>query len=332
MGSDGFDNPLTGGEGALIYPRIKSPDFQAGMSGWSIERDGTAEFNDVVIRGEVNVRDPDTGSYVRIWNQNPGDGAVIEIRPGDSVGAVDAPAYIATGTDPVFGAGGLSISGPSINGSGIPSIVMNEIGVFYEASQGIHYFTSDSGFLISGPGDFEILDALGNIDVQYNPNSAIFSVGLFESDFADLNSGSQPGGALTAVRVFDTFYGPNPQQSTSSTSFSNIPNSTGITFSKGYNGTDVKLTLMGKLRASAVGVQAAIAVSINGVDYECDRQYFDIANYHAAMGGFAIVPAASLPAGTYTVRARWRYIAGGPGNVIVDNFDRFSLEAREVKG
>ncbi len=324
-----FSNPLTGGDGALIYPRIKSPDYVPGVSGWSIERDGSSEFNDVVMRGELLVRDPDTGSYVRIWNQNPGDGAVIEIRPGDSVGDVDAPAYIATGTDPVFGAGGLSISGPSINGSGIPSIVMNEIGVFYEASQGIHYFTSDSGFLIQGVGDFEICDALGNIDIQYNPNSAVLSVGLFEADYADLNSGEQPGGALTAVRVFDRFYGPVGGTSITATTFGNLPNSTGITFVKGYGGTEVKLTLFGRLRTNTVGTQAALAVQINGVDYEVDRQYFDVANAHFQLGGFVSV--SGIPAGTYTVRARWRKIGGG-GNLTVDDFDCFSMEAREVRG
>ncbi len=329
MGASGFDNPLTGGQGALIYPRIMSPGFTPGSSGWSIERDGSAEFNNVVVRGEVYVQSPSTGSYVRIWNQVPGNSAVIEIRPDDSVGTVDAPAYIATGTDSVFGQGGLSISGPSINGSGIPSIVMNEVGVFYEASQGIHYFTSDSGFLISGDGDFEILDGDGNISVQFNPGSKELSVNLFSAAYADLTSGVQPGGVLSAVRVFDSFLGPNPAQNTISASFANIPNSTGITFVKGYASTEVKLTLFGRMRTNSVGTQAAIAVQINGVDYEVDRQYFDVANCHFQLGGFVSV--SGIPAGTYTVRARWRRIAGG-GNVTIDDFDRFSLEAREVRG
>lgn len=324
-----FSNPLTGAEGALIYPRIKSPDYVPGVSGWSIERDGSSEFNDVVMRGELLVRDPVTGSYVRIWNQNPGDGAVIEIRPGDAVGDVDAPAYIATGTDPVFGAGGLSISGPSINGSGIPSIVMNEVGVFYEASQGVHWFTSDSGIVFNSIGDTEFLDLTNAIRVQFIPGSGVLSITDADIGYAVIVSGEQPGGALSAVRVFDSFYGPNPAQNTTSATFVNIPNSTGVTFSKGYGATEVKLTLFGRLRTNSVGTQAALAVQINGVDYEVDRQYFDVANCHFQLGGFVSV--SGIPAGTYTVRARWRRI-GGAGNVTLDDFDKFSLEAREVRG
>lgn len=48
-----FTNPIVGGGGGLIRDSIKSPDFQSGVSGWQIRRDGSAEFNDVTIRGTV---------------------------------------------------------------------------------------------------------------------------------------------------------------------------------------------------------------------------------------------------------------------------------------
>lgn len=47
-----FSNPIVGGT-TLIRPAIHSPDYVAGVSGWTINKDGTAEFNDVVIRGEL---------------------------------------------------------------------------------------------------------------------------------------------------------------------------------------------------------------------------------------------------------------------------------------
>lgn len=47
--SDGFSNPLVGGGGGLVYPSIHSPDFVHGVSGWSIDKDGSAEFQDVII-------------------------------------------------------------------------------------------------------------------------------------------------------------------------------------------------------------------------------------------------------------------------------------------
>lgn len=47
-----FSNPVVGGT-TLIRPAIHSPDYVPGVSGWSINKDGTAEFNDVVIRGDL---------------------------------------------------------------------------------------------------------------------------------------------------------------------------------------------------------------------------------------------------------------------------------------
>lgn len=47
-----FSNPIVGGT-TLIRPAIHSPDYVAGESGWSINKDGTAEFNDVNFRGSA---------------------------------------------------------------------------------------------------------------------------------------------------------------------------------------------------------------------------------------------------------------------------------------
>jgi hypothetical protein len=46
-----FSNPVTGAQGALIRPAIKSPNYAPGVLGWSINRDGSAEFNNLTIRG-----------------------------------------------------------------------------------------------------------------------------------------------------------------------------------------------------------------------------------------------------------------------------------------
>lgn len=49
-----FRNSILAGTN-LIRPSINSPDFQTGIQGWSINKDGSAEFNDVVIRGSLVV-------------------------------------------------------------------------------------------------------------------------------------------------------------------------------------------------------------------------------------------------------------------------------------
>jgi hypothetical protein len=47
----GFDNPVVGGT-ALRIPAIQSPNYAAGLAGWIIKIDGSAEFNNLTVRGE----------------------------------------------------------------------------------------------------------------------------------------------------------------------------------------------------------------------------------------------------------------------------------------
>lgn len=48
--SGGFTNPVFGG-GVLRFPALMSPNYQASLLGWMIGRDGSAEFNNLTIRG-----------------------------------------------------------------------------------------------------------------------------------------------------------------------------------------------------------------------------------------------------------------------------------------
>jgi hypothetical protein len=48
-----FSNPITGGQGGLIRPSIKSPNFVHNVSGWTIDRNGNAEFNNGTFRGTI---------------------------------------------------------------------------------------------------------------------------------------------------------------------------------------------------------------------------------------------------------------------------------------
>lgn len=50
-----FGNPITGGQGALIRPAIKSPNYVPGQSGWAVFRDGSGEFNNVDVRNGLSV-------------------------------------------------------------------------------------------------------------------------------------------------------------------------------------------------------------------------------------------------------------------------------------
>jgi hypothetical protein len=45
----GFSNPIIGGSGSLVYPSIHSPNYVAGTSGWSIDKNGDAQFNEITF-------------------------------------------------------------------------------------------------------------------------------------------------------------------------------------------------------------------------------------------------------------------------------------------
>jgi hypothetical protein len=46
-----WESPIAAGDGSLIFPAVKSPNYVTGTSGWIIKRDGTAEFANVTVRG-----------------------------------------------------------------------------------------------------------------------------------------------------------------------------------------------------------------------------------------------------------------------------------------
>lgn len=91
-----FSNPIVGGI-TLIREAIQSPNYVANTSGWTINKDGSVEFNAAVIRGDVvagngtvvvnssgiKVTNATSGSYVFI---NPGiDEATVELEPPNSL-------------------------------------------------------------------------------------------------------------------------------------------------------------------------------------------------------------------------------------------------------
>ena len=48
-----FSNPIVASGGELVRDRIRSSNYAAGVSGWQISRDGSAELNNATIRGTL---------------------------------------------------------------------------------------------------------------------------------------------------------------------------------------------------------------------------------------------------------------------------------------
>ena len=95
-----FTNSILAGE-TLVRDSIQSEGYVTGSTGWSINRDGTAEFSDIVSRGSL-IAGPNPGQHIEInGDQYPGEiaffsgsadeqipGRIFPNDPGGNVGAV----------------------------------------------------------------------------------------------------------------------------------------------------------------------------------------------------------------------------------------------------
>lgn len=88
-GGVGFQNAPIDGTGRLVVDAIQSDNYQAGVSGWTINKDGSVEFNDMVARGELDVVGSD-GSFVRA--ETDAGHAVVLLNPQNQPGYTWIPA------------------------------------------------------------------------------------------------------------------------------------------------------------------------------------------------------------------------------------------------
>lgn len=89
-GGTNWASPIAAGDGSLIYPALKSPNFVTGVVGWQISRDGSAEFASGIFRGDVLIITPD-----RIISITGNSGVKVEdlVSPGGFAQLTTAPAY-----------------------------------------------------------------------------------------------------------------------------------------------------------------------------------------------------------------------------------------------
>lgn len=110
-----FGNPIIGLE-ELIRSAIRSKNFESGVSGWRISREGDAEFNAIIIRGTIGdaiIIGPSSGSQV-IVNVSGGSARLLfpTNSPTEDIAARIASAIDFDGTPTEVLA--LGINGPSV--------------------------------------------------------------------------------------------------------------------------------------------------------------------------------------------------------------------------
>lgn len=104
----------------LIRPALQSPDYVAGAAGWAVKVDGSAEFNNITIRGQ-GTSDPlvvgDDDSPQVVVRTTAGNGLIVfpTNRPVEDLASTVGSAVIDEGA--VNERAELQMAGPTVNGS-----------------------------------------------------------------------------------------------------------------------------------------------------------------------------------------------------------------------
>lgn len=142
----GFKNTVVGGASNLIRKAIRSPNYVTGVSGWTINKDGTAEFNSANIRATITVGASGQPQVIITTISNEG---LIEFPSGAANEHRAAEIIAATGGSPQFIT--LNIDGPVIGVTGHESKVFAEFNsanaIGTSEANGVFQFQENGGTL-----------------------------------------------------------------------------------------------------------------------------------------------------------------------------------------
>lgn len=305
----GFTDPIVGGNGSLILPAIRSPNYVAGTAGWTINRDGSAEFADLIITGgEFRVIDPD-GSYVRVYDQNPGAGAVIDLQPADIPGSTIAPAEILTYSTP--GAPdtvSLALAGPVIDGTPAGSI-------FLSADNAGNSLTA-----IDGEETTIQTDHLSVFDTNSTPGFEVFP--------------NQPSSSYLVLdgKTLGFGYGvvnqTPPTADTETSGTFQLMGNTSLAFTKKRLETRLVIRFDFGLFATAGGTQGEYGLRHAGGDITIGRFNLSATSQEVYPG--ATLEVSGLAAGAYTFQPIWRRTAGAGTLTVTAVSGTLSYSVQEV--
>jgi hypothetical protein len=353
-----FRNSIVAGV-ELIRDAIQSRNFQTGVQGWRIARDGTAEFLTAIIRGSFISGNPtgarvfidSANSRIQIFDSN--NDLVSEIDPTtgisiyDPQGEPDNRIRISTEAGQLtlfLTPGDLNVYHSSRMFTGIANQgLANEYPHLELASPGYADKTDAAFIALRAESDDDTLPCTVAIVAQPDNTDSLIRL---QADLVEFSSVTDVDFASAAVNMDSTLTlagdiatasqnGVNAPATTSgnddttSAVYVNMAGTGSVTsfqFVKRYAGTRVKITMA----ASTFGVTAtnvvSIGVLVNGVDTEITRGA-SLNNEHDTIFGIARIT--GLPAGTYTIQGRWRRVSGG--SVSRRNTDDWlTIDAEEV--
>jgi hypothetical protein len=171
-----FSNSVLGGVGKLIRSYIRSPNYVAGSTGWTINKDGSAEFSNVTMRGTLVIT---AGKAILLYNGTPAAGNLV---------ASFAPN---PGFDPFGNAYGQGIQfHDPINAGNLGTITYNNALITLQTDDGASHLASLQ--LLSNGAPSLIHLTADNIQLDNNP--AGLCQLLLAGSTAKLSMGSGPAG------------------------------------------------------------------------------------------------------------------------------------------
>ncbi|MEU9022350.1 hypothetical protein [Actinomadura sp. NPDC048394] len=166
----GFANAILGGAQKLIRKAIASPNYVTSTSGWSINKDGSAEFNDVVVRGEFDVGT--LLQYVKIYIAPPPINGPAIVFNSDSATFSQTDGFIqAIAAGPGGAYGALFLSSPEAPGQTAAQITLT-------SGDGTNLRMAQVSGDLDVNGTLFIEPTAGNVVLQVDDTAAALAVQL----------------------------------------------------------------------------------------------------------------------------------------------------------
>ncbi|RGC64999.1 hypothetical protein C5N14_30885 [Micromonospora sp. MW-13] len=307
----------------LIRDAIRSPNYIPGVSGWSINRDGSAEFSDARTRGAVVVGDP-AGSSVQILPGAQAPAEVVALYPAPYVVSTIqiqqiSPALywwdaVVVGPTAVqsFVARGVSADGiPSeYSRSGFSAVNGNALTTL--GSDGAAMLVPGGSIEVTPPGRVTVGGyALTGRREVYNGMMPTQTLASTQSTYVDL-----PGGpTIQYTKLYGAPVGGGPGQAVSRLAISaSIGCYSNVASAQVWWGVRIRRALSG-------GGTLLVGT------YDLDTRWWYVAD-HAKLAG-DVRDAGDLPAGDYQLNLVWRQSAGATGVGVHSGTDRLSLVVEE---
>ncbi len=149
---------------------------------------------------------------------------------------------------------------------------------------------------------------------------------------ADIPTGAQIKEILDRIEALSNEVGisvASVADTTTSATYVSFAGTASVSITKVQDATRLRVDLATTAFIATGDSEGRFGVLVGGVDYDLVNWDASTLSDREGWGGFVYIPAASVPAGVYTVQLRWRRVSGA-GTLTRQTSDWISLSCREV--